>query len=200
MTFEKSNDVILLTGFIKMVERGLFEYFRQYNQRGGKPSIDLHRENLERFRDNWRDIRSDSTCFTCLRRRPQHNLQCGHCVCQTCVINFGDESIDDPWDFKVRQCFLCNMTMPKEMVVKAHPPTTGAGVLCIDGGGTRGIIPLGFMRRIRDRIGLPIPFQRVFKLAFGVSAGQFSDCYRNTRANCFRGTDHPGHVSQRVVN
>jgi hypothetical protein len=32
--------------------------------------------------------------------------------------------------------------MPKEIVVKVHPPTAGAGVLYIDGGGARGIIAL----------------------------------------------------------
>jgi len=61
--------------------------------------------------------------------------------------------------------------MPKEVVVKIHPPTAGVGVLCIDGGGTRGVFPLKFMKRIEDRIGLPIPLQKFFKVAFGISSG-----------------------------
>ena len=73
-------------------------------------------------------------------------------------MNFGDQSPDDPRDFKVRRCFLCKVVLPREMVVKVHPPTAGAGVLCIDGGGIRAVIPLEIMKRIRDRIGLPIPF------------------------------------------
>jgi patatin-like phospholipase/acyl hydrolase len=47
--------------------------------------------------------------------------------------------------------------MLKEVVVKIHPPTTRVrGVLCIDGGGTRGVLPLKYMKRIEDRIGLRI--------------------------------------------
>jgi patatin-like phospholipase/acyl hydrolase len=61
--------------------------------------------------------------------------------------------------------------MPEEVVVKVHPPTAGVGVLCIDGGGTRGVLPLKFMKRIEDRIGLPIPLQKFFKVAFGISSG-----------------------------
>jgi hypothetical protein len=47
--------------------------------------------------------------------------------------------------------------MPKEVVVKVHPPTAGVGVLCIDRGGTRGVLPLKFIKRIEDRIRLLIP-------------------------------------------
>jgi patatin-like phospholipase/acyl hydrolase len=62
--------------------------------------------------------------------------------------------------------------MPEELKVKVHPPTAGVGVLCIDGGGARGVIPLKLMKRIQDRIGLSIPFQRFFKVAFGISSGK----------------------------
>ena len=62
--------------------------------------------------------------------------------------------------------------MPEVIEVRIHPPTAGAGVLCIDGGGARGVVPLKIMERIQDRIGLPMPFQKFFKAAFGVSSGQ----------------------------
>jgi patatin-like phospholipase/acyl hydrolase len=63
--------------------------------------------------------------------------------------------------------------MAEEVNVKIHPPTAGVGILCIDGGGTRGALPLRMMKRIHDRIGLPIPFQQFFKVAFGISSGTF---------------------------
>ena len=63
--------------------------------------------------------------------------------------------------------------MSEEIVVKVHPPTAGVGVLCVDGGGTRGVLPLKFMKRIEERIGLQIPLQRFFKVAFGISSGTF---------------------------
>ncbi|KAL6406234.1 putative patatin-like phospholipase [Ilyonectria robusta] len=61
--------------------------------------------------------------------------------------------------------------MPAKVDIRVHPPTAGVGVLCIDGGGVRGIVPLGIMKRIKDRIGLPLPFQRFFRVAFGISSG-----------------------------
>jgi patatin-like phospholipase/acyl hydrolase len=60
------------------------------------------------------------------------------------------------------------------MLVKTHPPTAGVGVICIDGGGTRGVLPLRTMKRIQDRIGLRIPLQKFFKVAFGISSGIIS--------------------------
>jgi hypothetical protein len=171
MSFETSSDIMLRSGFINLVERCFLDYFRQYSKSPGRASADIHRENFQQFRERWRDLRSDSTCLMCLRRRPQYNLCCGHCVCQTCIINFGDQSKDDPWDNEITHCFICSATMPHNTVVRIHPPTAGAGVLCIDGGGIRGVMPLEFLKRIRERVGLPIPFQRFFKLAFGVSSG-----------------------------
>ena len=70
MAFDESSDVILVSGFINLVEARFVEYFGQSVQRGGKASAEIHRENLERFQDRWLSIRSDSTCFPCLRRRP----------------------------------------------------------------------------------------------------------------------------------
>jgi patatin-like phospholipase/acyl hydrolase len=62
--------------------------------------------------------------------------------------------------------------MPNDITVKVHPPTAGVGVLCIDGGGTRGIVPLMLMKIIQDRIGVPIPLPRFVKVVFGVSIGK----------------------------
>ena len=85
---------------------------------------------------------------------------------------FGDSSDEDPCVFNVRCCLLCRQETPSAIAIRVHPPTAGAGILCIDGGGTRGIVPLMLMKRIQDRIGLPIPLQRFVKVAFGVSIGK----------------------------
>jgi hypothetical protein len=58
--------------------------------------------------------------------------------------------------------------MSEEVVVRVYPPTSGAGILCIDGGG---IEPLKFIKRIEDRIRLPIRPQRFFKIIVGTSSG-----------------------------
>lgn len=63
--------------------------------------------------------------------------------------------------------------MLEEIVVKVHPLTAGVGVLYVDRGGTRGVLPLKFIKRIEERIGLQIPLQKFFKVAFGISSGTF---------------------------
>jgi hypothetical protein len=47
--------------------------------------------------------------------------------------------------------------MLKEIVIKIYPPIIKVGrVLCIDRRGTRGVLPLKYIKRIEDRIKLRI--------------------------------------------
>ncbi|KAF2818135.1 FabD/lysophospholipase-like protein [Ophiobolus disseminans] len=178
----ETNDVILRSGLISMVETHLARYFEQLV--AGRAAACIHADNLARFQPWWPGIQSSSTCLCCLRRRPQYGLPCGHCICENCILVFADRSDDDPWTLKVRQCFLCGHAPPVPVAVRVHPPTAGAGVMCIDGGGARGISALVLMKRIQDRIGLPIPLQRFVKVAFGVSIGAVivMDHYINGRS------------------
>jgi len=48
--------------------------------------------------------------------------------------------------------------MPEEVIVKIHPPIARVGILCLDGGSARGALSLRMIKRIHDRIGMPIPF------------------------------------------
>ena len=165
--------MILRSGFISLVQKRLCEFFDE-SIGSGTPSLDIHRRNLKRLEGRWRNIQSSTTCLCCLRRRPQYGLTCGHIVCENCVKIFGECSVNDPWIYKVRSCFVCGVETHEEVVIKIHPPTAGVGVLCIDGGGTRGVLPLKFLQRIQDRIGLRIPPQKFFKVVFGTSSGRFS--------------------------
>jgi hypothetical protein len=87
------------------------------------------------------------------------------------VVIFGSRSEDDPWVFRLGECFLCKQRTPNNIEVRVQPPTAGVGLLCIDGGGTRGAIPLAMMKLLQDRLG-PIPLQRCITVSLGVSVGQ----------------------------
>jgi hypothetical protein len=172
ISFPDSEDVILRSGFINLVRTHLIGFFEQLTH-SPLSAAEIHRDNLNRFKHHWHGIQSSSTCLCCLRRRPQYSLSCGHTLCENCVLVFGDVDEHDPWMYRIQSCFLCGEEMPEEVKIKIHPPTAGVGILCLDGGGIRGASSLRMMKRIHDRIGLPIPFQQFFKVAFGISSGTF---------------------------
>ncbi len=83
---------------------------------------------------------------------------------------FGRESMADPWVFTIDACFLCNKEMP-DISIKVKPDTASVRVLSIDGGGTRGRVPLEFIRVLQDRLRLPYAIQRNFDVVYGTSSG-----------------------------
>jgi hypothetical protein len=71
--------------------------------------------------------------------------------------------------FVVPSCVPCQA--PSGLVVKLKPPTAGVRILCIDGGGVRGIIPLSTMGLLQTLAGTDFHVQDLFDLKFGTSAG-----------------------------
>ncbi|CAK7206337.1 hypothetical protein SEUCBS139899_009126 [Sporothrix eucalyptigena] len=174
VTFVGSQDVMLRSGFVREVRRHLHTHFAAMTGAGrgaARPAADVHRDTLARFRHRWRSVQSSTTCLSCQRRRPQVELPCGHAICENCVVVYAQPCAGDKWLVRLSACLLCNAALPERFAFRLHPPTAGVGVLCIDGGGIRGVVPLQLLKRIEDRVALPIPFQRFVKVAFGVSSG-----------------------------
>ncbi|EXU95505.1 patatin-like phospholipase [Metarhizium robertsii] len=138
-------------------------------RRAGGEITDILQDSMKRHRKNWSRVEgSTDTCFVCLRRRPEYQLPCSHTLCVSCVKDFGNQCRQNPDRFIVRSCFLCDNAC--NLVVLDRPPTTGVGLLCLDGGGVRGIVQTEILRLLEERIGLPIRIQEHFQLAAGVSA------------------------------
>lgn len=198
LVHDGSTDMVLPSGFVKMVENQLGKYFEDFLRGTGVPSAAIHSSNLQHFWSRWQKIRSDDTCLTCMHRNPEYILPCGHSVCENCVQVFGERSEHDRWVFDIQSCFLCGMAL-RDVTVKVKPDNAGVTVLSIDGGGVRGIVPLQFLQVLQDRIGLPIPVQENFDLAFGTSSGECTPLGVMTRLMSYRRSDHSWHVHQRVV-
>ncbi|KAJ9413038.1 hypothetical protein FOXG_14055 [Fusarium oxysporum f. sp. lycopersici 4287] len=134
-------------------------------------SRDWHEQQLAKRKDILSQFKSEDTCFSCIRRRPQYTLPCGHMICQVCVRIFSSTSITDPWLVEVKACPVC--TAPThDLTIRLVPDTSRLRVLSIDGGGIRGAAPLGFLKALEDEVGIPnFAIQRHFDVKFGTSSG-----------------------------
>ncbi|KAI0191347.1 acyl transferase/acyl hydrolase/lysophospholipase [Astrocystis sublimbata] len=135
----------------------------------GALASSVHKTVLAGYAVEWHALRSSRSCLTCLASMPQHFLSCGHSLCENCVRVFAQPEGHDPFLFRLHCCVLCQA--PVDLVVRIRPPTAGHAILCIDGGGVRGVIPATVLELIEDCLDLPIPVQEHFSLAYGVSGG-----------------------------
>ncbi|KAK1486372.1 phospholipase, partial [Colletotrichum abscissum] len=95
LAHEGSTDFLLPSQFAKMVEGQMARMFRQLAT--GQASASLHRQLVAAFAEDWVQLKSNSTCYLCLRRAPQVFPACGHGHCRNCVEVFGVASAADPW-------------------------------------------------------------------------------------------------------
>jgi hypothetical protein len=171
---KQSSTLVLPSGFARKVEDEFSRLAHELSSRSTHTAAGLHRRLLARLHGGWAKVRSDDTCLVCLRRRPQHRLPCGHCLCDNCPRIFGQRSRHDPWLFTVRSCFLCGLATPG-VEVRYLPENAGVRVLTLDGGGVRGLATLQYgqyLKALEERIGLPYPVQENFDLAYGTSSGE----------------------------
>lgn len=155
--------------FVALVRR---ELSLQYKRFLTLPSAaEAHKRLMGRFSGHWSKLRSHETCFSCVARRPQFGLSCGHSVCENCVKVFGNKNDLDPWVYHVSQCFICGAGVGS-LAIRVRPENASIRVLSIDGGGVRGVAPLQFLRTLQDQLRLPnYPIQRHFDLIYGTSSG-----------------------------
>jgi len=151
----------------RSLERSMTELFPQLQHLDS--ARDAHRHQLTSVQLHQRLPSSESTCFVCVRRRPQYCLPCRHWVCQTCVCTFARLDAGDPYLFHADECLLCGATAGP--CIRVRPATATTRILSIDGGGTRGRAPLEFLSVLQEAIGLPYPVQQNFDVVFGTSSG-----------------------------
>lgn len=139
---------------------------------GRRIACKLH---LEQINDFFTDLgsalpfKSHASCFGCLVEIPRHPLPCGHVLCDKCVRDHGNKGHNR---IQLDFCPLHKLTsfeFPWEISYK--PEQAGVRILCLDGGGMRGIVELEVLRAIEDALGGKIPIQSFFDLIVGTSTG-----------------------------
>lgn len=79
----------------------------------------------------------------------------------------------------LESCIVCQEH--QSLTVQLKPSTAGIRILSIDGGGTRGIVPLETLSILQDLLGANLPIRELFDLAFGTSSGTSSlSIYRDS--------------------
>jgi predicted acylesterase/phospholipase RssA len=122
-------------------------------------------------RENTESFASHTVCYCCLFEPPEHALPCGHIICTRCLKTFGRQHLRGY--VEISECPL----EPKEQrfrrvwQVYLKPPSCGVRVLCLDGGGIRGIVELETLRLIEKELGGRVHIQSFFDLIVGTSTG-----------------------------
>jgi hypothetical protein len=164
----------------------------------GRAAAAIHGEFLRRNTQHFSLFKLTRDCLYCLQRNPEHVLECGHTLCDTCVSIFGEPVQGKEYRWKLNACLLC--LSRSHFQARLLPPTCGSRLISIDGGGSRGIIPLAYLNELEDVMGLSYPIQENFDFGIGTSSGlyplkavtftdtfqvasQFSPCLQSTGAH-----------------
>jgi hypothetical protein len=151
----------------KAIESELWVFFR-FMTKHKLPSYQIHYDNVRQHHRYWSQLRTNSTCLSCLRRYPEHVFACRHSICDTCVEIFGEPSVEEA-NLYLCKCMLCDGL--QTLYVKLKPRTAAIRVLSIDGGGTRCIMPLDHLVLLQAILGDDLPLCDMFDLGVGTSAG-----------------------------
>ncbi len=135
----------------------------------GKTAAQVHEENVGDLGIPWSQLQSNSTCLWCTRWKPEPTLSCAHAICNVCVRIYGDEMPIVDCQYRISTCLLCRS---RNCIVRLKPFFAGERILAIDGGGTRGVIPLDILAMIQGMMGSELQIQDLFDLAFGTSVGK----------------------------
>ncbi|KAH6886245.1 hypothetical protein B0T10DRAFT_490889 [Thelonectria olida] len=148
----------------------------------------IHRHNLHRFFEQVGGsfaYVNHSVCMCCVRELPEHPLQCGHVLCTLCMKAYG--VLDDrlkakgaiavqPGHISLHRCPLhstqrAGFEFVEPRTISLKPDWAGVRLLCLDGGGIRGIVELEVLRHIEMELGGLVPIQSFFDLIVGTSTG-----------------------------
>lgn len=79
------------------------------------------------------------------------------------MVGFADQHV-------MKSCVVCHSE--DGITVKIKPRWAAARMICIDGGGSRGVVPLKTLSLLQDLAGKDCPLRDLFDIAVGTSAGK----------------------------
>ena len=158
--------VDLITADIEAHIISMFSHMKYDTQ----SAITVRRKALEHNRQQWSLLSHPSLWLICLQRNLEHHLECGHAVCDDCLIAFGEPMKGVEYYYDLNICPLCQTGL--QFQARLLPPTCQARFLGIDRGGSGGIISLAFIEELEKTLDLPYPLQEHFDYGIGTSSGK----------------------------
>lgn len=157
----------LICGDIEATILSMFSFMKST----GQSAATLRQQGLQQNSQYWRLLKSNIDCFICFQRNSEHFMECGHGICDFCVRirNFSMPTKGREYYYDISSCPQCQAQVFFQ--ARVLPPTCRARFLGIDGGGSRGIVSLGFLEELRKALGLHYPIQENFDYAIGTSSG-----------------------------
>lgn len=110
---------------------------------------------------------SHSACLSCLRELPECALPCGHVLCLPCLELYGARTSRTCIEISRCPLHVGDVIAEPPWMVAVKPARAGVRVLCLDGGGVRGVVQLRVLRGIERVLGPGLPIQLFFDLMVG---------------------------------
>ncbi|KAI8963493.1 FabD/lysophospholipase-like protein [Daldinia sp. FL1419] len=135
----------------------------------------IHQERLNELYSNVLGVATDfvsySACLCCLRELPECALPCGHVLCFPCAQIYGTRTSKTTIEISRCPLHVRDVIASPPWIVVTKPRYAGSRVLCLDGGGARGIILLQVLAEIEKILGPDLPIQLFFDLMVGTNSG-----------------------------
>ncbi|KAI1468230.1 FabD/lysophospholipase-like protein [Daldinia caldariorum] len=135
----------------------------------------IHQERLNELYSNVLGVATDfisySACLCCLRELPECALPCGHVLCFPCAQIYGTRTSRTTIEISRCPLHVRDLIANPPWAIVTKPRYAGSRVLCLDGGGARGIIMLQVLSEIEKALGPDLPIQLFFDLIVGTNSG-----------------------------
>jgi hypothetical protein len=140
-----------------------------------------HKEQVDRTRAVWRQIRWSSLCCTCFWDRPAMLLKCGHGLCERDAWRHSHRKDAYGTESYFARCPACNAS--EDTKIRLRPLQAGYRVATFDGGGVMGIVPLVALQCILWYLPFGLQGHEYFDFVAGTSAGTILVIASGIKAN-----------------
>ncbi|KAI0179862.1 FabD/lysophospholipase-like protein [Hypoxylon sp. FL1284] len=166
----------LLKASLAQVQASSFKLGMEFPDRGELEIAALiHQERLNELYSNVlgaaTNFVSYSACLCCLRELPECALPCGHVLCLPCIQIYGVRTSRTTVEISRCPLHVRDVIASPPWVVATKPRHAGSRVLCLDGGGIRGVTQLQVLTELEKVLGSDLPIQLFFDLMVGTNTG-----------------------------